>query len=88
MRRTILILAALLFLITGASVIATGLKIKVVLAGTRIQIDPAYIDGKFYRKPIHAGFITQRLPVFEGRVIKVKGHLSKGLPTAREYRKH
>lgn len=76
-----------LLLLTAGGIVAFGVRIRVKFVKMSGFIDPEYIDGKFYRRPIHPGFITQRMPALKSRVAVSKGKLSEGLPTSREYRK-
>jgi hypothetical protein len=81
-------LAIALFLLIASALIGVGISVSLSFRGTqaRAEVDPNYIDGKFYRKPIHPGFITQRFPSFKTRVAVSKGRYSDGLPTAKEFR--
>ncbi|MCD6501517.1 hypothetical protein J7L01_02865 [bacterium] len=74
-------------LVAAITALGVGLRIKVTFRGIRGYMDPKYIDGKFYRRPIHPGFITQRFPVLISRVAVKKGRWSGGLPTSEELRK-
>ena len=81
------IVFAILLILTSAS-IGVGISVSLSFKGTqaRTEVDQSFIDGKFYRKPVHPGFITQRFPSFKARVAVSKGRYSKGLPTAKEFR--
>ena len=85
MRKKIIILVSLVFLSIAGTALSVGVSIRIRLVGYQTQIDPRFIDGKLYKKPIHPGFITQRVPRITTRVAKKKGILSIGLATAREY---
>ena len=71
--------------ITGL-LIAGGVKIQVKFSGVKAHQDPDYFEDKFYRRPVHPGFITQRLPQLKSRIAVGKGRRSRGLTTAKEYR--
>lgn len=76
----------LLLLLSGIA-LATGLAIKIKFNLVVAHFDPRFVDGKFYRRPIHPGFISQRHPELSVRVVEDSGPLGEGLPTAREYEK-
>ncbi len=84
MKRLILALIGLT-LIAAAGLLAHGVNIKIKLSIVPAHFDPRFVDGKFYRRPIHPGFITQKHPVLISRVAKSKGPLKDGLPTAIKY---
>jgi hypothetical protein len=75
-----------LLLLSGVA-FATGLAIKIKFKLVAAHYDSRFVDGKFYRRPIHPGFISQRHPELSVRVVEDSGPLSGGLPTAREYEK-
>jgi len=85
-KRGILIIIIMFLLALAGVALAYGVRISVRFKVVQAHYDPRFVDGKFYRRPIHPGFITQRFPVFKARVAKSKTRLGKGLPTAREYR--
>jgi len=62
-----------------------GVSIQVKFSVVAAHFDARFVDGKFYRRPIHPGFITQRFPELSVKIVKSKGPLSDGLPTAKEY---
>ncbi|HHS50571.1 MAG TPA: hypothetical protein ENN07_05590 [candidate division Zixibacteria bacterium] len=84
MRRSKLIIVALALLAFVTAVYAIGLRIRVTFSGVRGYADPKYIDGKFYRRPIHPGFITQRFPAPKTRIAVSKGRHSEGLQTPKQ----
>ena len=86
LRGFFLIIVAFFLVIAGVA-LAQGVHISVRFKVIQAHYDPRFVDGKFYRRPIHPGFITQRFPVFKARVTKSKARFGKGLPTAQEYRK-
>lgn len=77
-------LLGLLGLGAGA-LIAFGIRIKVHYVGSEGHFDEEYIEGKFYRRPVHPGFITQRHPKLKTTIINSRGRHSGGLPTAERY---
>ncbi len=82
MRR--LILAAIGLIAFATVVYAIGLRIQVSFSGVRGYLDPKFVEGRFYKRPIHPGFITQRFPAPISRIAISKGRHSKGLPSAIE----
>jgi len=77
---------AIILLLAGA-VLGTGLAIRFKFNLVAPHYDVRFVDGKFYRRPIHPGFITQRHPSLTIKVVKSSGPLENGLPTAKEYEK-
>jgi len=75
------------FVFLTALTLATGLAIRVKFKLVATHYDPKYVDGKFYRRPIHPGFITQTFPELSIRVVRNSGPLENGLPTARQFEK-
>ena len=75
-------------LMAGA-IMALGIVVSLSFRGTQVraEVDRRYVDGKFYRRPIHPGFITQRFPAFKASVVVSKGRYAKGLPSANKFRK-
>lgn len=67
--------------------LSLGVNIQVRISAYQTHIDPRFIDGKFYRKPIYPAFITQRLPRLSTKITKKKSEHFAGLATAREYEK-
>ncbi|MCK5832559.1 hypothetical protein KAH81_02715 [bacterium] len=67
-----------------AMVYAIGVRIEVHFSGVRGYVDPNYIFGKLYKRPIHPGFITQRFPTPKTRIAIKKGRMSQGLQTPKE----
>jgi hypothetical protein len=85
-RRIRVLLAGLGIVLSVLVAYGIGLRIQIKFSNVRGYIDPKYIDGKFYRRPIHPGFITQRFPAPTSRIVLKKGRWSDGLSTSKELR--
>ncbi|MGC9314532.1 MAG: hypothetical protein ACP5G4_02755 [bacterium] len=76
-----------IILLLAGAVLGTGLAIRIKFNLVAPHYDERFVDGKFYRRPIHPGFISQRHPNLSVRVVKSSGPLEGGLPTAKEFEK-
>ncbi|RKZ27821.1 hypothetical protein DRQ36_11275 [bacterium] len=87
MKKKLKIIAYVLGMLLTGAILAQGVNISIKLSIVPAHFDPRFVAGKFYTRPVHPGFITQRHSHLKTRVVIAKGRLGRGLPTAREYRK-
>jgi len=78
----------LISILSAGALLAVGVNIAVKFRAIHAHIDPRFVDGKLYRRPVHPGFIAQRLPSLTSRIAVKKGPHEKGLATVEKYREN
>jgi len=87
MRKVMVVLIGFFLMLISGLLLAQAINIRVRYKLVPSYLDQRFIDGKFYRRPIHPGFITQKLPRLKGKIAVRKGPRANGLQTAEEFRK-